>query len=363
MNEEVKEITNEEVVNDELNSEKVGEPIAEETEAIEANVNEENTLFNEEGLSEDEILNDANMKQLGETLKYLEGTIKTMESLWLASASELSLKDEHMRQISMYNDKYKEPAPENMTDEERSKWDFLNGINKMTEEDVATIFEEGHPIYGVDHSQTIDRIKGAAEDFFNWLTSIREYRNIHDGYLKLLEMQEENNMNKLREAANAEEDPERKQFMLDQIDLYYKRKYLGFLADEIDEFTKKKILAVLTDEKKAEYYINRCREKLNQLKISNKIILEISQFEKRFLEEKYHKCSQVLLTYFMSTCVFNDMTNKEDEGRIKTICMVMALDSIVRNTINEDKKNLILDNIRKLEDQFINNIEEVKKDE
>ena len=360
MSEEVKEIVQVETADESLNTEKISEGTNEEIEAIEANVDEEATLINPE---DEDLLNEENMRQLSLTLKSLEGTIKTMESLWLASASELSLKDEHMRQISMYNDKYKTPAPEGMTDEERSEWDYLNGIDKMTDEDIESIFEEGHPIYGVDHSQTIDRIKGAAEDFFNWLTSIREYRNIHDAYLKLLEMQEEENMNKLREAANKEPDEQKKQFMIEQIELYYKRKNLGFLADEIDEFTKNKILSVLTDEKKAEYYINRCRDKLNQLKISNKIILEISQFEKRFLEEKYHKCSQVLLTYFMSTCIFTDMAKKEDEGRIRTICMVMALDSIIRNTINEEKKNIIHDNIRKLEDQFINNIEEVKKDE
>ena len=146
---------------------------------------------------------------------------------------------------------------------------------------------------------------------------------MHDAYIQLIELEEEKQIEQLKTLAETEEDPEKKAGMMESVDMYYNRKYLKWLADPMDDLAKKRILNALSDEKKAQYMINRCRDRLKQLKISSKFILELSQFEKRFLEEKYHKCSNVLLTYFMNTAIYMDPNNKKDDGRTKTVCMVM----------------------------------------
>lgn len=310
---------------------------------------------------EENPLNEQSSKNLSQLLTNLQGMVQIMESQWMASARELDLKDIHMRQLAAVNDKYKENPPEHLTEEQRNEWDYLNGIDKITDEDIHAIFPEGHKIYGVDHSQTVDRIKGACQDFYAWVSIMREYRNVHDAYIKLIELEEEKQIEELKVLAEKEIDEEKKAAMQESIDMYYNRKYLKWLSEPVDDFTKHRIVKILSDESKASYVINRCRDKLKQLKISSKFILELSQFEKRYLDEKYQKCSNVLLSYFMNTAVYNmEASDKKDDGRVKIVCMVMALDAIVRNTLDEEKKQMILDNITAFEDQFIDIVPEAK---
>ena len=300
-------------------------------------------------------------EKVGNLLKQLEGMVQLMQSQWEASARELDLQDVHMRQLAAINEKYKQNPPANLSQEELDNWDYINGIDKITDEEIDEIFPEGHKVRGVDHSQTVDRIKGACQDFFAWVAMMKEYRNVHDAYLQLIELEEEKQIEELKTLVEKEEDESKKKAMNDSIEMYYNRKYLKWLADPVDEVTKKRIQKALSDEKQATYLINRCRDKLKQLKISSKFILEISQFEKRFLDEKYHKCSNVLLIYFMQTCIYMDAYDKKNDGRVKTICMVMALDGFIRNTWNEDRKKMILDNIRAFEDQFLDVVPTAKE--
>lgn len=286
-------------------------------------------------------------------LKNVEQIVQIMESQWMASARELQLKDIHMRKLAAVNDKYKQEPPEHLTEDQRAEWDYLNGIDSITDEDLHEIFEEGHPIYGVDHSQTVDRVKAACTDFFQWLQAMSEYRHIHDAYLQLLELQEEEEIEKLRKTMENEPDEKKRAAMQESINNYYNKKYLEFLAEPLDDAMKDRIVKALSDEKKVEYWINRTRDKLAQLKISSKFILELSQFEKRYLEEKYHKNSNVLLLYFMCICIHQDTGNKNDENRIKTICIVLGMDAFIRNTWSEERRARMLDNIHKFEDQFL----------
>ena len=292
-------------------------------------------------------------ENIAQLLKNIEGVVQIMQSQWEASARELGLKDKHMKMLAVVNDRHKIKPPENATEEELANWDYMNGIDHITEEEVDEIFEEGHPVRGVDHSQTVDRIKGACQDFYGWLTVMREYRQVHDAYLKLVELEEEKQIEELKSIMEKEEDQEKKQSMQNSIDMYYNRKYLSFLAGPLDDMTKKRIVKTLENGEKAQYMINRCRDRLSQMNISSKFILELSKFENRFLDEKYHENSNVLLIYFMSICIHSDPNNKKDDGRVKTVCMVMALDSFIRNTMAEETRKSVLNNIIALEEQML----------
>ena len=305
---------------------------------------------------ENDPLNQKSLENISKMLENSQMLVQIMQSQWEASARELSLNDKHMRMLAAVNDKYKENPPEHLTQEQLEEWDYLNGIDKITDEDIDEIFEEGHPVRGVDHSQTVDRIKGACKDFYGWLQTMRYYRQLHDAFLELNELEEEKNLNELREVADKEEDPDKKAEMLKSIDLYYNRKYLDFLAEPLPDEDRERIIAALDDEKKIKYWIDRCRQKLDSLKISSKFILEVSKFEKRFLEEKYHGNSNVFLVYFMMTSIYSDTGDKKSDGRTKVVSMVMALDAVIRNTWKEDKRDRVLDNIRKFEDQFLGKV-------
>ena len=232
-------------------------------------------------------LNEQSSQNLAQLLSNLQSMVGIMESQWMASARELDLKDVHMRQLAAINEKYKENPPEHLTKEQLEEWDYINGIDKITDEEIHEIFGDEHKIYGVDHSQTVDRIKGACQDFFAWVSIMREYRNVHDAYIKLIELEEEKQIEELKAMVETEEDEEKKAVMQESIDMYYNRKYLKWLAEPVDDFTKHRVTKILSDASKASYVINRCRDKLKQLKISSKFILELSQFEKRYLDEKY----------------------------------------------------------------------------
>ena len=346
-----------------ITNNEAAEEVMEETAVAEETVAEETTEKNVAIADPENPLNEQSSENLGNLLKNMESMVKIMESQWTASAQELDLHDSHMKQLAAINEKYKEDPPEHLTKEQLDEWDYLNGIDKITDEEIDEIFPEGHKVRGVDHSQTVDRIKGACQDFYAWITMMKEYRNVHDAYIQLIELEEEKQIEELKTLAETEEDPEKKAGMMESVDMYYNRKYLKWLADPMDDLAKKRIINALSDEKKAQYMINRCRDRLKQLKISSKFILELSQFEKRFLEEKYHKCSNVLLTYFMNTAIYMDPYNKKDDGRTKTVCMVMALDAFIRNTWTEERKKMLLDNIIALEDQFIDSVPEPVKAE
>jgi hypothetical protein len=194
------------------------------------------------------------------------------------------------------------------------------------------------------------------------MAAMKEYRQIHDAYLELVELEEEKNIEKLKLIAEKEEDPDKKATMEESIKMYYNRKYLEFLSEPIDEKDRDRIIEAYGSNQKITYWLNRTRDKLRQLKISDKFILEISQFEKRYLEEKYHKCSNILLVYFMQTIVYSDMHDKNSVGRNKAICMVIALDGIIRKTWKEETRERVLNNIRAMLDQVIDFIPENESD-
>lgn len=301
----------------------------------------------------DNPLTDMSMKNLVALMRQVGEMVKIMEAQWASSKEEFKLTDSHMKQLYQYNEEHKKDMPDYLSDEDKQNWDHFNGLDNIPEEKVLEIFGEDHPIIGVMNTQTVDRIKSVTSEFFTWMSTLKEYGQINDAYLELVETQEEAQVNSLKEIMEKEEDPEKKKKMADSIDLYYNRKYLDFLADQLDDEELDSLIEAFSDKEKIGYWLNRSQDKLKQLKISTKFILEISQFEKRFLPEKYHQQNNILLLYFMQTIVYCKCGDKNDKGRNKAVCMVLILDRIVRNTTNDEVRTRVLNNIMAFEDQFI----------
>lgn len=303
------------------------------------------------------------MKNMAQLIKQVGEMVKIMEAQWGSSKEEFKLTDNHMKLLYQYNEEHMTAMPDYLTDEEKDKWDHFNGLNDIPEEKVLEIFGEDHPIIGVMHTQTLDRIKDVTNEFFSWMTTLKEYSQINDAYLNLIETEEEANMSHLRAVMEKETDPEKKATLQASLDLYYNRKYLDFLAEPMDERTVKKLVEAFSDKNKITYWLNRSQDKLKQLKISTKIILEISQFEKRFLPEKYHKASNMLLLHFMQTVIYCNCGDKNDDGRTKAVCMVLTLDRVVRKTASKDVYDRVIENIMKFEENFLDKISDPVKPE
>lgn len=332
-------------------------------EAVEQDATETIDVEQKEAIEDqDNPLTIESMKNIRSMMKTSEQMVSTLRSIWESDMKEYDLKDDHMKELYQWNEQNKKPMPEGLTEESKREWDHYNGLDNITEEEVIRIFGESHKIIGIDHDITKDRIKSVFQDFSTWLIALREYQQIHDAYLMLIDLEEEKNMIELKELADKEEDPVKKEKMENSLKLYFDNKQLNFLTDELDDRTFKKLIEAFSDERKVEYWIKRSREKLKQLKISSKFILEISQFEKRFLDEKYHKCSNILLLYFMHKIIYNDMYDKSSIGRTQCISMVLVLDSLIRNRLPEEKREIILNNIKILLDKFIDHLPEKKED-
>lgn len=314
----------------------------------------------------DDPLSDQSISNLTQMLKAAGDMVRLMEQNWLSTAKEFSITNSQMEQLGLYNENHRTPMPENLSDEEKDKWDQLNGIDNMTRAEAIEIFGEDSPILGVDDSQTRDRVKEAGQDFMSWLIARRQYRNLADSYNQLNELQEEQAINELRASALKETDPDAKKKKLESIDKYYAWKYLDFIAEPLSDIDKQRILKAFTTPDTCKYWINRAIDKLDhQLLTSSNFIREIAMFEQTQLEEKYWKCNNILLLYFLKLVDFNDMTKrptKKDEithdERTQAWCMIMGLDSVIRKLMSDDKRKRVLDNVRALEDQFIDIIPE-----
>ena len=192
--------------------------------------------------------------------------------------------------------------------------------------------------------------------FVVYMVAMREYKELNDAYIQYVEIKEEEEMNKLRELAEAETDPAAKEKKLAAIDEYYSKKTLGFLAEPIPESDMKRLVNAYNDANTLEYYIERARTKLSTLNISPNVILEISKFEDRFLDEKYHKQSNILLLYFLYMVTFCRVDDPHDKTRQLIIAMTIALDNVMRKNWDEKYTTMVMDNIVKFEDQFLNSL-------
>jgi len=306
-------------------------------------------------LDEKDPLNDTTEAQLTQLIKQIREIVSMLEAQWESSKREFGITDSHMKLLHQYNEENRIPPPEGTTDDDISsgKYDPFNGLDTIPEEKVLEIFGDGHPIIGVQHTVTIDRVKSIVQDFFHWMSSLKEYRQVNDAYMELMETKEDEKIRILQEAVDKEEDPVKKASGEKGLEMYYYQKHLEFLSDPMDSKTSNRIIQAFSDQSKIEYWINKSREKLTQLNISTKFILEISQFEKRFLPERYHHQSNILLLYFMNLLMYSTTYDRKDFDTIKAVAMVLGLDRFVRNTLKPEIREKMLNHILTLEDRFL----------
>ncbi len=314
---------------------------------------------------EQEELEKIDLEMMKNMLAQSADMVRTVEYNWNLSKNRWGLKEDQMKLLYQYNEQHRTPMPENLTDEEKENWDRFNGLNDIPTDEIIKIFGSDHPIMkietlpdaSIEDKRIQDRVKFVVSDFFIWISSLKEYEQIYNAYLKLIEFKELLNIGKLIEVIDKEKDPEKINKMKDSIHLYFYRKYIDFLGEHIKKSEIKRLSNAWNDQETIEYWIQRTRDKLKEMNISSKFILEISQFEKRYLDEKYHKQNNILLMYFMDLVVFHDMNDPKSNERIKATCLIFALDGIIRNTWDSEIKERIMNNILAFEDQFLDRIQ------
>ena len=352
-------------------------PEEESTEPVEEEPVEEST---EESTEEEPAPKLEDISQMLDTIKTF---LSIMEQQWLTIAKEYGITDKHMLALTEWNEAHKDPMPDNLTEEERDNWDHWNGLNHLTEDAVAGIFPEGHPIYGENFGETMDRIKEVGSSYLGWVTTLKEYRDVQNAYNQLIEFEEENNMLELKKKADEEEDPEKKAAFQQSIQMYYDNKYLAFLPrvtpkeqefileavrqmSEASAYSEKhgpEIGRAKFEQTKVYYWVTRSRDKLDAMQISPKIIQEISQFEERFLGDAYKKNNDVLLMYFLFICTHCNPNNKDDINALRVRCMTTSLDAYIRKLWSEERREQLLANVKAFEDIFLPFIQERVKEE
>lgn len=298
-------------------------------------------------------------------LDNMKAMMGTLEGMWSTQKSMYNITDEHIKRLTEFNYEHR-TKEEDFVPEEGKVYDRYNGIDHLTESDVIDIFGKDSSIISEKHSDTISTIKNLLETFFSWLSSLKEYHIIYNGYMDMIEESENKNMSMLKEKAEACEDEEKKAKMLDIYNEYYSMKYLDFLQNKISEKNRGYILKAFTDEKKIQYWLNRGKEKLEEIKFSSRFILEISQFETRFLPEKYHGQNNILLLYFLHSIIYADLKNSKSKDKAKIVAFVIAMDRLIRNCWNDEIRERIINNVIAFEDQFVDEVSKnnnVKKEE
>jgi hypothetical protein len=299
------------------------------------------------------------MQELQSLMHTVKEMLSYQESIWQQTQSEFNVNSNQMRIIIDYNEANR-IVPEGIDLDDPSTYpedfDFVNGINNISEEKLIEIFGEDAEIFGVDQAQTVDRVKWAAQAFYNYMRALFDFNNLSKQYSQIIEDREKLSIEQLKAAIEQETDAEKKASMEKQLYDHFYFKYLDFLKEAVDEKNMGHIVNTFNDARKIQYIIERTRNELSRLKISEKFILEIAQFEKLYLEEKYHTQSNLLLMYFMNLIVFNDVDNKSETTKRKVLAMIVGLDKFIRKDLSDDVANILLQNIMTLEDQFLGKI-------
>ena len=303
---------------------------------------------------EEDPFSEFSKKQMSMLVSQSNESVQIMESLWTDRAKQFKLNDDLMKQLYQFNEQHMFKLPEDISEEEKEKFDHLNGLDHFKHTDAVNIFGSNHPMVGPTDEICRDLAKAAMKDMLGYVLALREYRDINKAYVQYLEIGEMQKIHELEEIMEAEQDPEKKSKMKSSIDSYYYNKYLDFIAEPLDEKTLKTLSDAWDDEKKVRYWLERSKDKLERLKISPKFIADITNFEKRFLPEEYHDIRNMLLIYFINKVTFNDMGNPKNIERTRVVTFVIAMNNIIDNIATDDTKEKILNNIMTFLDQFIN---------
>jgi hypothetical protein len=339
-----------------------------ESETVEENI--EKDISDEDKKVLDEISNNPlglrSEKEILEIMKNIRNFIGVLESKWNFHRKEFLLTEVIMQKLYDFNELNKLPLPEMEDKAKLAEWvekNKFSGLDKLTMENIESIFGLDHPLSSVNAAVAVNTIKEIYTDFKAWIDMTIEYRQIHDSYMEYLEFREKENFDLLQKELDNESDETRRNKLEKEINNYNYRKYLSFLAEPLEKVQVDRLISTFSSEKKVEYLIEKGINKLTAMGISTKFILEISQFEKRFLPEKYHVQNNIFLLYFLQLLVYSsDVYNKEDEIRKRCICIVYGLDSLITKRWPEEVHNKIINNMIAFEDQFIGKLPTSRKE-
>lgn len=282
---------------------------------------------------------------------HMKDMLGIVEQMWMNYKETYSITDEHLKALAAFNAEHCTPKSE--TDE---NYDHFNGFDKLTSDDIIRIFGENSLIGKEANEATIKNIKQIVDSYFSWLSGTRQFQQLNNNYINLIEENENLKMGELKKIADAETDPEKKEKMLKAYNEYYAIKYLDFLKEPIDDFRKSIMNQQFVNADKINYLIERTKEKLEEMKFSSMFVLELSNFEKRFLDEKYKDQNNILLLWFLNQVVYGDLKNKEKKDRIKVVTFVLTMDRFIRKQWSAEVNERILNNIIGLEDQMSESI-------
>lgn len=299
------------------------------------------------------------MAQLSALMKQLREITQMMEEAWKEDVNTFKLQHEQMTELFKWNQDHLKPQPETPETDENGneiRWDPCNGLDSITEEKCLEIFGDGHPIIGVTHSVTLDRLKDVFEDFLNWMHALADYRDANNAYIELIDEKEQMEIDILKERLEKEEDPEKRQKIQTALNEYWNRTYLDFLGETVDEERIGRIVARLSDSNKMQYILGRTVSRLRQMRLSTQFIPEVVKFESTFLPEEYHCCDGVLLMYFSDLIIYCDPHDRHNANRNKALFMVVILDRMIRNQLKPEVKERVMNNILNLEKQFVDRV-------
>ena len=296
------------------------------------------------------------MEQVMQVYKHAKEILQIMESTWKSTVLTYKVNHEQIERLVQINRERRTAKPETPILDKDGKeipYDPCNGVLTMTEQEVVDLFGEDHPIIGVTHELTLDRIHEVYEDFYNWAHALQEFREIDRMYIEYTDAKEAEQLQILKESAEKEEDPERKHVIELAIRQYYNKIYLAFLAEPIPMERIQSVVQRLGNAEKAQYILKRAADKLKQMKVSAQFIPEIVKFESTFLPEEYHCCDGVLLLYFCDMIVHCDVHDAKDQNRNNAIYMTIMLDRFIRNMLKDDVKEQIKQNLLVFEQKFV----------
>ena len=332
--------------------ETTGEVVESPTDVESPEVSEDESVFKE---GEGNIKSQLN--QIKQLIDIIKEQVQTLEQIWFNDKAEFpKITHEMMNTLKTYNEEHKTHMPEGLSKEEEEAWDNFNGIDNITEEEVVKIFTEDNNIIGITHDITKDRIKSCLQDWCAYTDTLIEFNRIVDAYNELLEEDHDSDMEVLRLVMEKETDPEKKEKLKNALDQYWYDRRITFIAEPLLANDKERLIKNFSNAEKIKYYMNRGKDNLAKMGITSKCILEISHFEKTFLDEKYHKLDNMLLLYFMQTATFCKPSDPSNLLSRRLVFMSMALDSIIKHRAKPEVLEILMNNIKAFEDQFIDEI-------
>jgi hypothetical protein len=296
---------------------------------------------NHQMIDEDTELKDIDIKGIEKLMRNVKDMLSIVEQRWAATRDEFKLSMDNINKAMAYNSQHAEHKPEDWPED--TPFDVFNGIDKMTEEEAEEIFGKEAPIIGVTHDITKSRIKETLDDFYTWTSCMQEYHEVTNTYNELQEIKEDAYIQELTNIYENETDPEKKAEMKKSLDEYHRMKTLTFIHDWLDDETIKRVKEMMHDSKKATYLINRGRDKLKQLGISQNFLLEIAQYESRFMNQD-KSLDNVILSTFMNKIVYNSLVN-DAKLRSQAAAFVIGMDRMVRGNIKQELKDAINNNL------------------